>query len=77
MNKEINSNIDQNLNDLKELANEILGIEYQIKQLNKSKKYLANEFLNIFKNNIIYDMDDEILECLNLLENENLGAKNE
>lgn len=71
MNKQIKPNLDQNLNDLKELANEILGIEYEIKQLNKSKKYLANEFLNIFKNNIIYDFDDEILECLNLLENEN------
>ena len=77
MNKQINPNLDQNLNDLKELANEILYIENQIKQLNKSKKELANEFLNIFKNNIIYDIDDEILECLDLLENENLGGKNE
>ena len=71
MNKELNPNLDQNLNDLKELANEILGIEYKIKQLNKSKNYLANEFMNIFKNNLIYDIDDEILECLNLIENEN------
>ena len=77
MNKEINPNLDQNLNDLKELANEILYIENQIKQLNKSKKELANEFLNIFKNNIIYNIDDEILECLDLLENGNLGDKNE
>ena len=77
MNKQINPNLDQNLNDLKELANEILGIEYQIKQLNKSKNYLANEFLNIFKNNVIYDFDNEIMECLDLLENENLGANNE
>ena len=77
MNKQINPNLDQNLENLKELANEILGIEYEIKQLNKSKKYLVNEFMNIFKNNIIYDIDDEILECLNLLENENLGGKNE
>ena len=77
MNKQINPNLDQNLNDLKELANEILGIEYQIKQLNKSKNYLANEFLNIFKNNVIYDFDNEIVECLDLLENENLGANNE
>ena len=69
--KKLNTNLDQNLNELKELANEILGIEYEIKQLNKSKEYLANEFLNIFKDNIIYDIDDEILECLNLLENEN------
>lgn len=71
MNKELNKNLDQNLNDLKELAHEILGIEYEIKQLNKNKQYLANEFLDIFKNNIIYDFDDDILECLNLLENEN------
>lgn len=71
MNKQINPNLDQNLKDLKSLANEILGIEYEIKQLNKSKQYLSNEFMNIFKNNIIYDFDDEILECLNLLENEN------
>lgn len=73
MNKEINPNLD----DLKELSNEILYIENRIKQLNKSKKELANKFLNIFKNNIIYDIDDEILECLDLLENENLGGKNE
>ena len=77
MNKQINPNLDQNLKDLKELANEILVIENQIKQLNKCKKELANEFLNIFKNNIIYDIDDEILECLDLLENENLGGKHE
>ena len=75
MNKQINPNLDQNLNDLKELANEILAIEKQIKQLNKCKKVLANEFLDIFKNNIIYDIDDEILECLDLLKNENLGDK--
>ena len=76
MNKQINPNLDQNLKDLKELANEILAIENQIKQLNKCKKVLANEFLGIFKNNIIYDIDDETLECLDLLENENLGGKN-
>ena len=77
MNKQINPNLDQNLNDLKELANEILAIEKQIKQLNKCKKELANEFYEIFKNNIIYDIDDETLECLDLLENENLGDKND
>ena len=77
MNKQINPNLDQNLNDLNELANEILDIQNQIKQLNKYKKELGNQFLDIFKNNIIYDFDDEILECLNLLENENLGGKNE
>ena len=71
MNKQINPNLDQNLNDLKELANEILAIENQIKQLNKCKKELGNQFLDIFKNNIIYDIDDETLECLDLLENEN------
>ena len=71
MNKQINKNLDQNLNDLKELSNEILGIEYQIKQLNKLKKELSNDFYEIFKNNVIYDVDDEILECLDLLENEN------
>ena len=76
MNKQINPNLDQNLKDLNELANEILYIENQIKQLNKCKKVLANEFLDIFKNNIIYDIDDETLECLDLLENENLGGKN-
>ena len=77
MNKQINPNLDQNLKDLKELANEILAIENQIKQLNKCKKELGNQFLDIFKNNIIYDIDDETLECLDLLENENLGGKNE
>ena len=77
MNKQINPNLDQNLKDWKELANEILDIENQIKHLNKCKKVLANEFLDIFKNNIIYDIDNEILECLDLLENENLGGKNE
>ena len=77
MNKQINPNLDQNLKDLKELANEILAIENQIKQLNKCKKVLSNEFLDIFKNNIIYDIDNETLECLDLLENENLGDKNE
>ena len=77
MNKQINPNLDQNLKDLKELANEILAIENQIKQLNKCKKVLANEFLDIFKNNIIYNIDNETLECLDLLENENLGGKNE
>lgn len=71
MNKQINKNLDQNLNDLKELSNEILGIEYQIKQLNQLKKDLSNNFYEIFKNNVIYDVDDEILECLDLLENEN------
>ena len=77
MNKQINTNLDQNLEKLNELANEILSIENQIKQLNKCKKELANEFLDIFKNNIIYDFDIEIMECLDLLENENLGGKNE
>ena len=77
MNKQINPNLDQNLEDLNELANQILYIENQIKQLNKSKKELANEFYEIFKNNVIYDIDNEILECLDLLENENLGDKNE
>ena len=76
MNKQINPNLDQNLEILNELANEILSIENQIKQLNKCKKELANEFLDIFKNNIIYDFDIEIMECLDLLENENLGGKN-
>ena len=76
MNKQINPNLDQNLKELNELAIEILAIENQIKQLNKCKKVLANEFLYIFKNNIIYDIDDETLECLDLLENENLGGKN-
>lgn len=71
MNKQINKNLDQNLNDLKELSNDILGIEYQIKQLNQLKKDLSNNFYEIFKNNVIYDVDDEILECLDLLENEN------
>ena len=71
MNKQINKNLDQNLKELKELSNEILGIEYQIKQLNKLKKELTNDFYEIFKNNVIYDVDDEILECLDLLENEN------
>ena len=69
MNKQINPNLDQNLEILNELANEILSIENQIKQLNKCKKELANEFLDIFKNNIIYDFDIEIMECLDLLEN--------
>ena len=77
MNKQINPNLDQNLDDLKELANEILDIENQIKQLNKCKKVLANEFLDIFKNNSVYDIDHDTLECLDLLENENLGGKNE
>ena len=77
MNKQINPNLDQNLEKLNELANEILSIENQIKQLNKCKKELANEFLDIFKNNIIYDFDIEIMECLDLLENENLGGKND
>ena len=74
MNKQINPNLDQNLENLNELANEILAIENQIKQLNKCKKELANAFLDIFKNNIIYDFDIEIMECLDLLENENLGV---
>ena len=77
MNKQINPNLDQNLKDLNELANEILSIENQIKSLNKCKKELGNQFLNIFKNNIIYDFDIEIMETLDLLENENLGGKNE
>ena len=70
MNKELNPNLDQNLKHLNELANEILDIQNQINKLNKYKKELANEFLEIFKNNIIYDFDNDILECLNLLENE-------
>ena len=77
MNKQINPNLDQNLKDLNELANEILSIENQIKSLNKCKKELGNQFLDIFKNNIIYDFDIEIMETLDLLENENLGGKNE
>ena len=71
MNKELNPNLDQNLKDLNELSNEILGIQNQINKLNKYKKELANEFMNIFKNNIIYDFDAEIMETLDLLENEN------
>ena len=77
MNKQINPNLDQNLKDLNELSNEILEIQNQINKLNKYKKELGNEFLNIFKNNIIYDFDIEIMETLDLLENENLGANNE
>ena len=77
MNKQINPNLDQNLKDLNELANEILDIQNQINKLNKYKKELGNEFLDIFKNNIIYDFDIEIMETLDLLENENLGGKNE
>ena len=77
MNKPINPNLDQNLKDLKELSNEILAIEKQLKQLNKCKNELGNQFLDIFRNNIIYDMDIEIIETLDLLENENLGGKNE
>ena len=73
MNKELNPNLDQNLKDLKELANEILDIQNQINKLNKYKKELKNDFYEIFKNNIIYDVDDETLECLDLLENEKLG----
>ena len=75
MNKPINPNLDQNLKDLKELSNEILAIEKQLKQLNKCKNELGNQFLDIFRNNIIYDMDIEIIETLDLLENENLGGK--
>lgn len=70
MNKQINPNLDQNLNDLNELSNEILAIAKKIKQLNKYKKELTNNFYEIFKNNIIYDIDDQILECLDLLEKE-------
>ena len=77
MNKELNPNLDQNLKDLNELSNEILEIQNQINKLNKYKKELGNEFLNIFKNNIIYDFDIEIMETLDLLENENLGGNNE
>ena len=79
MNKEINPNLDQNLNDLNELSNEILAIEKEIKELNKYKKELGNKFLEIFKNNVIYDCDIEIIETLDLLELENnkLGGKNE
>ena len=75
MNKPINPNLDQNLKDLKELSNEILAIEKQLKQLNKCKNELGNQFLDIFRNNIIYDIDIEIIETLDLLENENLGGK--
>ena len=71
MNKELNPNLDQNLKDLNELSNQILDIQNQINKLNKYKKELANEFLNIFKNNIIYDFDIEIMETLDLIENEN------
>ena len=77
MNKELNPNLDQNLKDLNELSNEILDIQNQINKLNKYKKELGNEFLNIFKNNIIYDCNIEIMETLDLLENENLGGNNE
>ena len=63
--------------DLNESSNGILYIQNQINKLNKYKKELANKFIDIFKNNIIYDFDIEIMECLNLLENENLGGKNE
>ena len=71
MNKYPNPNLDQNLKELNELANEILYIQNQINKLNKCKKELGNQFLNIFKNNIIYDFDIEIMETLDLLENEN------
>lgn len=71
MNKELNPNLDQNLKELKELSLEILDIQNQINKLNKYKKELGNEFLDIFKNNIIYDFDIEIMETLDLLENEN------
>ena len=39
--------------------------------MNKEKIELVETILNI------NDIDDEILECLDLLENENLGGKNE
>lgn len=77
MNKQINPNLDQNLKELNELSFEILDIQNQINKLNKYKKELGNRFLDIFKNNIIYDFDIEIMETLDLLENENLGGKNE
>ena len=67
--------MNKNLKDLNKLANEILSIENQIKSLNKCKKELGNQFLDIFKNNIIYDFDLEIMETLDLLEQENLGGK--
>ena len=60
--------MNKNLKDLNKLANEILSIENQIKSLNKCKKELGNQFLDIFKNNIIYDFDLEIMETLDLLE---------
>ena len=49
-------------------------IKPNLDQKLKDLKELANEFLDIFKNNIIYDIDAETLECLDLLENENLGG---
>ena len=73
----MNKEIDPNLEDLKELANKILSIENKIKLLIKSKKELGKEFLDISKNTMIYDLDDESLKCLYLLENENLGYKKE
>lgn len=77
MNKQINPNLDQNLKELNELSFEILDIQNQINKLNKCKKELGNQFMEIFKNNIIYDFDIEIMETLDLLENENLGGRNE
>ena len=67
--------MNKNLKDLNKLANEILSIENQIKSINKCKKELGNQFLDIFKNNIIYDFDIEIMETLDLLEHENVGGK--
>ena len=69
MNKEIE--------DLKELANKILSIENKIKLLIKSKKELGKEFLELSKNTMIYDLDDDTLKCVYMLENENLGYKKE
>ena len=73
----MNKKIDPNLNDIKKLAYEILAIEKQIKLLIKSKKDLGKEFLELSKNSMIYDLDNETLKCVYLLANENLGDKNE
>ena len=69
----MNKKIDPNLNDIKKLAYEILAIEKQIKLLIKSKKDLGKEFLELSKNSMIYDLDNETLKCVYLLANENLG----
>ena len=73
----MNREIDPNLKEIKKLAHKILSIEKQIKLLIKSKKDLGKEFLELSKNTMIYDLDDESLKCVYLLANENLGDKNE